>query len=480
MYRYERVVEQIKLAIAGGQLVSGTKIPSLREYAVTHGISVNTVKTAYRLLEDQGVIIASPKSGYFVAPSSPAPADMTTSKTQDNMLPLSGINRLLDDLVQAQQEKNYIDLAIACPAGEQFYPTRRLRKVLARVLRSRHHSQDRYALPPGSARLRTQIARRGVNLGMLLSPKDIIITHGAMEGLSIAVRACTLPGDCIALETPTFYNVYPMLEELGRKIISIPTHPRNGMCLDSLAKALSEKNIKAVITVPSGQNPLGFTMPVENRKRLAEMASEKKIAVIEDAIYAELQYGDSFKPNIKSFDTDGWVITCSSYTKTLSPDFRIGWLEGGRFKVKARQIKFTSTVAEPELLCETLGVFLENGSYDLHLRHLRRIYSAQTDAVTKAIFRYFPEHTQVSRPECGFILWVTLPVEIDTLKLFHTALDAGIICMPGLLCSGNYAFNNCLRIAVCFDLSEKYLWALKRLGELAHEQILLTSNKETN
>lgn len=471
MYIYESIAADIERAVSGGQLLPGARLTSIREYASTHGISINTVKTAYQLLENKGIIIARSKSGYYVSTSVPELSQTLKAYTPDETLPLSGISRLLSVIVETQQNPDYIDLAMACPVGGLFYPVVRLKKLMSQVLRSRKHFQGTYALPPGPVLLRSQIARRGLQLGMLLSAEDILITHGTMEALSLAVRASTQPGDYVALEVPTFYNLYPMLEELGRRAIGISTHPQTGMCLDALATAVAHQNVKAVITVPSGQNPLGFTMPVENRQKLARMAADNSFSVIEDAIYADLQYGDIPVPNIKAFDKDGWVMVCSSYTKTLSPDFRIGWLEAGRFRERARQMKFTSTVAESALLSESLGMFLENGSYDLHLRHLRRFYSNQIDAFRACIAHNFPEGTRISRPQCGFILWIELPDSIDTLEIFHAAMDEKIICMPGILCSGNRAFSNCLRLAVCFELSEQHIVALKRLGFLAHSQM---------
>ncbi|MBK0166804.1 PLP-dependent aminotransferase family protein [Klebsiella sp. S69] len=470
MHLYEQIAADIVRAISTGLLKAGERIQSIREYAHTHNVSINTVKTAYRLLEDRGILLVRPQAGYFVSTTLPELRTVHNPSAVDNTLPLSGISRLLSLILQNQQKVEYTDLALACPSGEGFYPVTRIKKLTSHVMRNSPHLQSTYVLPPGSERLRSQIARRGTHMGMLLSAEDILITHGAMEALNLAVRASTKPGDSVAVETPTFYNLYPMLEEMGRKAVAIPTHPQTGMCLNSLEEILKKGDVSAVITIPSGHNPLGFTMPEENRRRLATMGHIYEVAIIEDAMYAELQYGQSPVPNIKAFDTDGWVMVCASYTKTVAPDFRIGWLEAGRFRDIARQMKFTSTVAEPGLLTETLGLFLENGGYDLHLRFLRKRYNEQIDAVRALLSRHFPEGTCVSRPQCGFILWLELPRDVDTLDLFHAALDEKIICMPGLLCSGNKAFSHCLRLAVCFELTDQYVSGIQKLGELASRQ----------
>lgn len=473
MYIYESLVETLSKAITSGQLSQGTRLPSIREYANSHSISVNSVKSAYRILEDRGLIYARPQAGYFVADLIPELVRAKrTAAIERQDVSHTNIQRMLATILEYQQKGGCTDLAFACPFGELFYPAPRLRKITSQVLRSHRHLQSTYTLPPGSVRLRSQIARRGLQLGMMLSAKDILITHGAMEALSLAIRAATKSGDYVAVETPTFYNLYPMLEGLGRQLVHIPTHPDSGMCLESLKKELDQKKISAVITVPSGHNPLGFTMPESNRKQLANLAHEYQFAVIEDAIYAELQFGEHLVPNIKAFDKEGWIITCGSFTKTIAPDFRIGWLEAGRFGDSVRQLKFASTVSESMLFTETLGLFLENGSYDLHMRHLRRLYKTQIDKVRACIAEYFPTGTCVSRPQCGFILWIELPGSVDSLMLFHAALDEKILCMPGPLCSGSKLFNNCLRLAVCFELDEKHIAGITRLGRLAQKQLL--------
>lgn len=215
MYIYESLADEIAMSITRGQLKPGMRLPSVRKLANMRSVSINTVKAAYCLLEDRGLINPRPQSGYFVSNKLPLLKGSQQPPVHENV-PLSGINRLLAVILNYQRKEGYVDLALACPSGAAFYPTYRLRKLTAQVLRAGNHTQDVYVMPPGSARLRSQIARRGLQQGMVLSAQDILITHGTMEALNLAVRASTQPGDTVALETPTFYNLYPMIEEIGR------------------------------------------------------------------------------------------------------------------------------------------------------------------------------------------------------------------------------------------------------------------------
>ncbi|VEB42234.1 Uncharacterized HTH-type transcriptional regulator yjiR [Chromobacterium violaceum] len=113
--------------------------------------------------------------------------------------------------------------------------------------------------------------------------------------------------------------------------MEIPTDPQTGLSIDAVEVLLEEKRIQALVAMPNVHNPLGCCMPLENKKRLAKLVNRHQVPLIEDALYAELQFSDTLAPAVKAFDADGWVIVCASYTKTLAPDFRIGWMEGGRF-----------------------------------------------------------------------------------------------------------------------------------------------------
>lgn len=126
--------------------------------------------------------------------------------------------------------------------------------------------------------------------------------------------------------------------------------------------------------------------------------NDHQVPLIEDGLYAEIQFGGALSPAVKSFDRDGWVLFCSSFTKTLAPDFRIGWISGGRFNDALRKLKAVSSMSESQLLSETLAMFLETGGYDHHLRNLRKRYAAQVDEARGLIARHFPRGTRATQP----------------------------------------------------------------------------------
>ncbi len=465
--RYQQLAESYAEAIHLGTYLPGSRLPGIRRCASTHGVSINTVLAAWQVLEDRGLIESRPQSGYFIRNKLQTPAAIPRHHSKV-LAPGGDKLALIETVFAAQNHPEYINIALACPQHSDFIPSVKLARISTTLLRHDPHLIGRYAVLPGDSRLLQQICRRAMGLGIPLIPDDITLTHGCMEALQLALRSVTKPGDCVGLETPAFFYFFPLLATLGLKSIEIPTDTQTGLSLDALEILLQEGRIQALAVMPTVQNPLGCTMPVANKKKLAALLQRYRIPMIEDGLYAELHYA-GHTPAVKAFDKQGWVLYCTSFTKTLAPDFRIGWIAAGRFHQQVRRLKAISSMAEPALLTATLGHFLENGGYDHHLRSLRRRYQHQIDQTRGVIARYFPRGTRATRPDGGFLLWVELPDEINSMELFHRLLQENICLVPGPLHSLNQRFDNALRISTCFPFEGPYGRAIERVGQLACE-----------
>ncbi|CAI1054633.1 aminotransferase-like domain-containing protein [Serratia entomophila] len=466
--RYLQLADTLAEAIRRGTLLPGSRLPSVRRCAQTHSVSINTVVAAYRTLEDRGLIEARPQSGFYVRSTLPA-LKMTSQPSGRIEPPADDVLALIDTVFAAQQNPAFTNISLACPQTADFYPGGKLGRMLSSQLRRQPNLIGQYALPPGSLRLRQQIARRAMTLGMLLEPGDITLTHGCMEALQLALRATTKPGDCIGLESPTYFYLLPLLASLGLKALEIPTDPQLGLSLDALELLLNERRLNAVIVMPTVQNPLGCTMPLAAKKRLARLMNDHQVPLIEDGLYAEIQFGSALSPAVKSFDREGWVLFCSSFTKTLAPDFRIGWISGGRFNEALRKLKAVSSMSESQLLSETLATFLESGGYDHHLRNLRKRYAAQVDEARALIAQHFPRGTRATQPAGGFVFWVEFPAGVDSVTLFHQLLEEQICLTPGTLYSPCGRYRNALRLSCCYPFNARYTQALARVGAKACE-----------
>lgn len=461
---YLQLADELTEAIASGRLPEGSCLPSLRECASQRNLSLNTVTAAYRLLEDRGLIVSRPQSGFYVRNTLEEP------KYSASRLSGAVLSEVQEDLMltvlEAQRQPGHIDLAFAGPRGKRFYPGERLMRITGSVLRRQSEIVATYAMPPGSKLLREQIARRSQRLGMALTSDDITLTHGANEALHLALRAITRAGDSIGIEAPSYFNLYPLLSALGLKAVEIPTHPQLGLDVDSVENFLAEKRVSALVAMPNVHNPLGCTMPVAAKKRLAKLLAQYKVPLIEDSVYAELQYREPLEPTVKAFDEKGWVLVCSGFSKTLAPDYRLGWIVGGRFSQDIERLKFASSASESMLLSETVGLYLKSGGYEHHLSSLRRLYFAQVSQVRGLIAQYFPEGTLATQPTGGFVLWVELPAKVDSLALFQAALKKGIVIMPGQIYAKGPRYRRCIRLSCCQEIDERFMNAIRTLGKL--------------
>jgi DNA-binding transcriptional MocR family regulator len=257
-----------------------------------------------------------------------------------------------------------------------------------------------------------------------------------------------------------------IIESLGMRVCEIPTDPRDGVCLDKLAQRLTTCRIKACLFTPNFSNPLGSCMPKEKKRELVRLLSSRGIPLIEDDIYGNLAFEQGRPTVAKAFDRDGWVMLCDSFTKTLSPGARVGWVAPGRFRAKVEFLKFVNTSATASLPQMALAEFLQNGGYDHHLRRIRRFYAGQMQRMTEAVIRYFPSGTRVTHPAGGMCLWVELPKKVNALVVYHRALAAGIGIAPGPIFSAKQQFGNFIRLNCGNPWSEQVEAAIRTLGRI--------------
>ena len=465
---YESLAARMAEAIRAGALKSGDRLPSVRRVSTQHRVSIATAVQAYRHLENQRLIEARPKSGYFVLSRPVALAEPATS-TPPATARFVGVNQLVMEVLESVRQADVVPLGSACPAQELF-PAEKLLRLAHAEGRRKPQLMGAYAMSLGHEKLRAMIARRSLDYGCRLSPEEIIVTNGCIEGLNLALRAVARPGDTIALESPTYFMLLQIIESLGMKALEIPTHPREGLSIDALDLATQKPSaVQAVIVIPNFQNPLGCLMPDENKARLVQLCEARGIALIEDDIYGDIHFGASRPRVAKAWDRSGNVILCSSFTKTVAPGFRIGWIAPGRLHQQVAMLKFISSVSTPELPQAAIAEFMANGGYDHHLRRLRAGFASQVQQTSHAIAEYFPNGTKITRPAGGFVLWVELPVKVDALELFRRAREERISIAPGPMFTTTKRYRNCIRVGCGHLWSAKLEMGLMRLGQLAAE-----------
>ena len=465
---YHQVAHSIQRQIGQGALQVGDKVPSVRLLSRHHRVSVSTVLQACFWLEHRGFIEARPRSGFYVrvpydtlVPEPKYLERKTTPKPVETGSVIQEIIRMLDD-------PSLVPFGAACPAPE-LLATNKLNQVLRRAVNRYPAHSANYDFGPGSSLFQRQVARCSLAYGCNFSPEDVVATCGAIEALNLSLRAVAKPNDIIAIESPTYFGVLQAIESLGMRALEVPTFPKEGMCLDELEHAIRKHGVKAVVVMPNCHNPMGYVVSDEKKKAFVELTARHEIPVIEDDVYGDLAF-DGRHPTLKSFDRNDLVLLCSSVSKVLGPGFRIGWVHAGRFRAEVERLKFITTIASPSLSQLVIGSFLESGGYERYLRSLRIAFSEQVQSVSKAIAKYFPEGTRITRPRGGYLLWVELPKNVDALRLFHDAIRENISILPGTIFSPSARFKNHIRISCGYPWSERLDRALLTLGRLCQQQ----------
>jgi len=445
MKRYEKLAEEIAELIRSGVLAAGERVPSVRQASRSHGVSPSTVFQAYYLLEDRGLIQARARSGYFVREHAQRPLPEPEPRSLSAQATEVDVSELVFSVLGSLKDPQTVPFGSAFPSPDLF-PLARLARSMAHGLRTLSPHEVIADMTAGNPDLRRQIALRYMTSGVLLPMDELVITNGAMEALNLCLQSVTRPGDLVAIESPAFYACLQVLERLELRAVEIPVQPREGIDLAVLADSLERLPIRACWFMSSLQNPLGASMSEANKEALYALLQRHQVPLIEDDVYAELYYGKQPPRPVKSHDRDGLVMHCGSFSKSLAPGYRVGWVAGGRFAESISRLKLMTTLSPSVPAQAAIADYLQHGSYDRHLRRLRHTLEMQQSAMLASAARHFPQQTRVTRPAGGYFLWFEFPEQVDSLQLFRLALAQGISLAPGPIFSASRRFGHCARL----------------------------------
>ncbi len=459
----EQVAERIISLIENGVLKSGEKIPSLRNLSEQLNVSVNTVREAYWKLENRSYIEAVPQSGYYVRSEHAADAPAACSRPAQTDLSEVGICDVYTALAYEKGLENIVPFGVAL-LDRCYWPERKISRFYQEAIRRHPAEAFDYTMTPGYRPLREQIALVGMNAGLRLTPDDLIVTNGCQEAIFLCLFALCRPGDAVAVEKPVYFSLLSLLDSMGITPVEIPPEDGEGMNLDVLRYALQRERIKAVFTISNYSNPTGTVLPSGKKRRLLEILREFDVPLIEDDIYGDLSHGA--RPDAcKTYDEEGRVIYCSSFSKTISPGLRLGWVAPGRFYDAVARRKRLMDIGCPSLNQIAVSLFLKEGGYDRHLRRIRQGLKSSVAMVRREILEKFPKGTTVSDPGGGFLLWVKVPGGVDTMDVYFKGLKEGILIAPGCLFSRSGDLSAYMRISAGM-WNPKVQRALSRLGDI--------------
>lgn len=465
-YIYRKIAGNLEKKILDGVLKTGNKLPSLRVISNEYGVSISSILQAYYMLESKGLIEARPQSGYFVTYCNKLFPDLVATSKPNKEVEPDETENIIGKVYSEIGKNENLQLSLGVPAIE-LLPVAKLNKSLIQATRELENSGITYEPVEGNIRLRRQIARYSYMWDGDLKEDDIVTASGCMNALAFCMMSLASKGDTIAVESPVYFGILQLAQSLGLNVLELPTNACTGIEIEALEKALKNNKIQLCLLVSNFSNPLGSCMPDEHKRKVVQLLEHYNVPLIEDDLYGDVYFGNHRPKSCKTFDESGNVLWCGSFTKTLAPGYRVGWVAPGRFKEKIIKTKQFHTIATTTLTQEAIGSFLEHGRYENHLRKLRNTLHANSLNFLRTIGQNFPEDTKVSRPQGGFILWLELNKNIDTLKLYEQAIKHKISIAPGRMFTLQKQYNNCVRLSYGSNWDERVKEGLVKLGSLA-------------
>jgi len=467
-FKYQQLANKLIAQIEDDIWRPNERLPSIRELASIYKVSKISVQKALHTLEARGIVFVKVKSGYYVATPKP-------------LQPISqGLTKIDKPKLVDMPEMFYeiMERTAAFDISPQNLDTAQtpnhlliLNRHISRSLRnSPQNNALYYCEPPGSLPLRQQISEHYRRRDLHISTQEICITSGCQNSLFLALMATCEPGDIVAIESPAFYGVLQLLQQLKLKVVELPSSYTIGLTADALEEATKKWHIKVCVLTANFATPTGSLIPTKEKRKIAALANEKDIIIIEDDIYGDLGFHAKVEP-MKNYDTHDNFILCSSFSKSLSRDLRIGWIVAGKHFKKIVHMKLVYQLSTSQAIQCGLSNFLAEGYFERHLHQYRKVLLKQREQLTKSIAEQWRIPTTFTVPDGGLAIWVQLPREIDTFILYEHAISEGIIITPGQLFSSVKKFSNCLRLSFAHPTTGHRLKALIRLGQLCENEL---------
>ncbi len=448
--KYKTITAQIIADIQSQKLTLGQRLPSLRQLTKQLDVSMTTALNSYRSLEQMGWVVAHPKSGFFVS----------TPLSQGDV-PIQPQFRSSSRRLSASQDSDYykngsftsgpFGISKLCP---DHIPLLSLKRSIKRTVNRSDKLLHTYSNPQGVKELRQAIAEHFSGNGFLVGADDIFISSGCMDAIRMALLATTKPGDAVAISSPCFNGLLKLLSSMSRRVVEIPCNS-DGVDLQQLEKIFKNRDIEAALFSSSFMNPHGISLSIAQKQKLAVLANEYRVPIIEDDVYGELGYENTFPLPIKYWDTKGYVLWCSSVSKTLANGLRIGWCSAGRYLETCIDMCATEHLGQNGLMQASLADFMNTGQYRKHLQYTRKIILTNACAYRHLLLHNLPEGSAISAPNGGLVLWVQVP-GLDCIKLNEFTDEKHIDISFGVQFTTRKLYRDCFRLNIGWGLSEMH------------------------
>jgi 2-aminoadipate transaminase len=441
---YVQLRDQIRALVHGGDLRPGERIPASRELAVQLGVHRTTVANAYAELESEGLISGHVGRGTFICAENvtrkistvPHPTSVEGGLRWESLFADERGEEILSRLTQASP-RGTISFVMARPAAE-FFPIEELRKCSNAVWRREGTEILQFGPSDGYPPLKQALVGMLRSEGYEARDENLLITDGGQQALDLVCKAFLRPGDTVLLENPAYPGALAIFSGARARILGVPVRTESGLGavpgvdVSAIEAVLMQNRVKMIVLTPDFHNPTGTTLPVDERRRLLQIATRFQVPVIEDHIYARLRARGERIPSLKQLDRSNVVIQVDSFSKIAFPGMRVGWIVAPSNVIdRLRLVKQTTDLHTGHLAQAILAEYVRRGLLGRHLERTRKAYSSRLAAIEQALDTHMPSGTKWTRPEGGMCVWLELPPGFDSNELLIHTRERGVVFAPG-------------------------------------------------
>ena len=466
----KQLTDRIAQAIESGQLEPGEKLPPTRALAADAGINHLTAARVYRRLAEEGYVTAQVGRGTFVRSLAPAASDERGDDWQAYVLPdrpATYQEEILSDAFRLPAQEGMISLATGFPTP-RFHPAEELAEIAARAFADEGVDALSYLTPEGLDELRERLADRGRESGGTAGPEEVIVTTGAQQAIDVVARALLEPGDVAVIESPTFTGSLLSLRSTGARVIGVPVDSE-GLDVEALEQVLSRHEVRLCALQTACQNPMGVDLSPERRERLAELALERNLFVLEDRVYADLRYEGSSGPSLRGA-APGHVIQVNSLSKVVGGGLRIGWISArGPIFDRLSTIKQATDFHSPTLVQHIAARYLATDGYERQLARSLPYYRERRDVLMAALEQHLAGEYEATAPRGGHHVWVTLKRPVEERSFYSEAVRHGVSFTPGGAVTAERRQRTSLRLSFSLVEPDELEEGVKRLARALRE-----------
>lgn len=374
------------------------------------------------------------------------------------------------EILKITESPGVISFAGGLPAPEMF-PLGELRKAFNAVMGEGDATVLQYSTTEGYLPLRQHIAAAMVEKGVSAEPEKTLLTNGSQQALDLLAKVFIDPGDTVMVENPSYLGAIQVFRSYQAKFVAVPTD-EGGVVVEALEKAIGEKRPKLIYLTPTFKNPTGVTMGLERRKAVADLLEKHQIPLIEDDPYGELRYDGIAVPPIKSFDKGGSVIYLSTFSKTVAPGLRLGWVVAqGDLMTKLVLAKQGTDLHTGTLVQRAVHHYLKHSDVNGHIGAIELEYGRRRDEMLEAMEQKFPSSVNWTKPQGGMFIWVTLPPALNATLMLKEAVSQKVAYVPGAPFFPGDDGHNFLRLNFSNSTPAQIQEGIDRLAKLLERNV---------